>query len=80
MRLRWDCEKVSRCDAFLYDIEMRGKNERPNLYVGYGEGTPDGTYNMETNHIAIAGKNNKHCKWCEFKDRDDLCSKNERLH
>jgi hypothetical protein len=45
MKFLWDCEEVIRCDAFLYDIEMQGKKDWPNLYVGYGEGTPDGTYN-----------------------------------
>ena len=44
MELRWDCPKVSKCDAFWYDIIMEGKKEYPNLYVGYKEGTPDGTY------------------------------------
>ncbi|SVD22379.1 uncharacterized protein METZ01_LOCUS375233, partial [marine metagenome] len=44
MEVRWDCPKVSRCDAFHYDIIMEGKKEYPNLYVGYKEGTPDGTY------------------------------------
>jgi len=44
MKLRWGCEKVSKCDAFLYDIIMEGKEEYPNSYVGYKEGTPDGTY------------------------------------
>tara|TARA_R110001592_G_scaffold147015_1_gene371415 strand:- start:2658 stop:3599 length:942 start_codon:yes stop_codon:yes gene_type:complete len=41
--------------------------------------TPDGTYNMNTNHLAIAGKNNKHCKYCEFKNEPDLCASKERL-
>ena len=44
MRLHWDCPKVSDCDAFRYDIIMEGKKEYPNLYTGYKEGTPDGTY------------------------------------
>ena len=44
MEMRWDCPKVSRCDAFKYDIIMEGKKEYPNLYIGYKEGTPDGTY------------------------------------
>jgi hypothetical protein len=41
--------------------------------------TPEGGYNMETKHIAIAGKSNKNCKYCEFKSRHDLCASNERL-
>ena len=44
MRIRWNCEQVSKCDAYLYDVEIEGKKEYPNLYVGYEEGTPDGTY------------------------------------
>ena len=39
----------------------------------------DGSYNLERKYPAIAGKNNKHCKWCEFKDQPDLCAKAERL-
>tara|TARA_R110002072_G_scaffold132820_6_gene273102 strand:- start:1422 stop:2279 length:858 start_codon:yes stop_codon:yes gene_type:complete len=41
--------------------------------------TSDGAYNMNTNHLAIAGKNNKHCKYCEFKNEPDLCASKERL-
>ena len=44
MEIRWECKKVNKCDAFLYDVIMQGKKEYPNSYVGYGEGTPDGTY------------------------------------
>ena len=44
MRIRWNCEQVSKCDAYLYDVEMEGKEEYPNLYVGYGEGPPNGIY------------------------------------
>jgi hypothetical protein len=39
---------------------------------------PDGSY-MEKEHVAVAGKNNKHCKWCEFKDQLDLCPKINRI-
>ena len=39
----------------------------------------DGSYNLERNYPAIAGKNNKNCKWCEFKDQPDLCAKAERM-
>ncbi len=39
----------------------------------------DGSYNLERKYPAIAGKNNKHCKWCEFKDQPDLCAKAERM-
>jgi len=39
----------------------------------------DGSYNLEKNYPAIAGKNNKNCKWCEFKDQPDLCAKAERM-
>ena len=28
---------------------------------------------------AVAGKNNKNCKWCEFKDRLDLCPRANRI-
>jgi hypothetical protein len=44
MKIRWDCEQVSKIDAYLYDVEMEGKEEYPNLYVGYSVGYPDGTY------------------------------------
>jgi len=39
----------------------------------------DGTHNVEGNYIAFAGKNNKNCKYCEFKDQLDLCPKKERI-
>ena len=39
----------------------------------------DGSYNLERTHIGVAGKNKKNCKWCEFKDRHDLCPVKERL-
>tara|TARA_R110002050_G_scaffold167123_1_gene297667 strand:- start:607 stop:1467 length:861 start_codon:yes stop_codon:yes gene_type:complete len=41
--------------------------------------TVDGNYNTMAKHLAIAGKNNKHCKYCEFKTQDDLCSKKARI-
>ena len=41
--------------------------------------TVDGIYNTMAKHLAIAGKNNKHCKYCEFKTQDDLCSKKLRI-
>ena len=40
--------------------------------------TPDGSY-INKEHVAVAGKNNKHCKWCEFKDQLDLCPKINRI-
>ena len=40
--------------------------------------TPDGSY-INKEHVAVAGKNNKHCKWCEFKDQLDLCPKANRI-
>ena len=39
----------------------------------------DGTFNLDRKYPAIAGKNNKHCKWCEFKDQPDMCPKQERI-
>ena len=41
--------------------------------------TSTGEYNTSAKHLAIAGKNNKNCKYCEFKDREDLCSKMARI-
>jgi len=38
----------------------------------------DGSY-IDKQHVAVAGKNNKHCKWCEFKDQFDLCPKANRI-
>lgn len=40
----------------------------------------DGSYNLEANHLPVAGKGKKHCKWCEYKDREDLCPKQYRLY
>jgi len=39
----------------------------------------DGSHNIDGKYIAVAGKNNKHCKYCDFKDNLDLCPKKERL-
>ena len=44
MKIKWECEKVNQCDAFYYEVVMQGKKDYPNAYVGYKEGTPDGTY------------------------------------
>ncbi len=41
--------------------------------------TIDGEYNLAAKHLAIAGKNNKHCKYCEFKTQENLCSKQARI-
>jgi hypothetical protein len=38
----------------------------------------DGTYNLDGQFLALAGKNGKNCKWCPFKD-SDLCNKKERI-
>ena len=39
----------------------------------------DGTYNTNREYPAIAGKNNKNCKYCIFKGKDDLCARKERI-
>ena len=39
----------------------------------------EGNYHTEKNYIASAGKNKKNCKYCDFKDRDDLCPISERI-
>ena len=39
----------------------------------------DGTYNTDKEYLSIAGKNRKHCKYCEFKDQYDLCPKENRI-
>ncbi len=39
----------------------------------------DGTHNTDGNFIAFAGKNNKNCKYCEFKNELGHCPKNERV-
>ena len=38
----------------------------------------DGTYNTGGEFPALAGKNNKNCRWCPFKD-SELCNKKERI-
>ena len=38
----------------------------------------DGSY-LDKPHVAVAGKNNKNCKWCEFKNQFDLCPKEARI-
>lgn len=39
---------------------------------------PDGSYNTEREYLAIS-KEGWNCKFCEFKDREDLCPKSNRL-
>ena len=38
----------------------------------------DGTY-RDKQFTAVAGKNNKNCKYCEFKDQYELCPKQNRI-
>jgi hypothetical protein len=39
----------------------------------------DGTHNTERNYLAIGGKGLKHCKYCPFKDNEELCPKTDRI-
>ena len=39
----------------------------------------DGSFNLDRKYPAVAGKNNKNCKWCEFKDQYDLCPRADRI-
>ena len=39
----------------------------------------DGSFNLDREYVASAGKNNKSCKWCEFKDQLDLCPIKNRV-
>ena len=39
----------------------------------------DGSFNLDREYVASAGKNNKNCKWCEFKNQPDLCPVSERI-
>jgi len=38
----------------------------------------DGTYRLESEYPAIAGKNKKNCKWCPFKNDFENCPKENR--
>lgn len=40
---------------------------------------PDGSYNIETYYPAIAGNLGNNCRFCDFRDRDDLCPFKERI-
>ena len=40
---------------------------------------PDGSYIKDKQYVASAGKNNKNCKWCEFKDQPTLCPPHKRI-
>lgn len=40
---------------------------------------PDGSYNLNTEYHAISGESNSNCKFCEFKDKPELCPANKRL-
>jgi len=39
----------------------------------------NGDYNLNKEYPAMAGKNKKNCKYCEFKDREDLCPMSNRM-
>jgi hypothetical protein len=39
----------------------------------------NGDYKLEKEYTATAGKNNKNCKWCEFKDQPTLCPPHKRI-
>ena len=39
----------------------------------------EGNKNTSANYLAIAGKGNKHCKWCPFKTDEVNCPKQERI-
>lgn len=39
----------------------------------------DGSHNTEREYIAVKGKNNKNCKYCDFKNKPDLCPSKERI-
>ena len=41
--------------------------------------TPEGKHNKEASYPAIGGNKYVNCKWCEYKDREDLCPKSERI-
>ena len=41
--------------------------------------TDSGEYITNKSYPAVAGKNKKHCKYCDFKDQYDLCPKENRL-
>jgi len=71
----------SRISSFAPPISGDFLNEvNKNLYqfITHCFGN-DGSFNLNSNYYAVSGKNNKHCKFCEFKDREDLCPKKERL-
>jgi len=38
----------------------------------------DGSYRTESEFPALAGKNNKNCKYCSFRDNEELCPKKNR--
>jgi hypothetical protein len=39
----------------------------------------DGTHNTDREYLAIGGKGLKNCKWCPFKDNEELCPKSDRI-
>ena len=39
----------------------------------------DGSYNTDREYPAVAGKNSKNCKYCEFKGNNELCNRKERI-
>jgi len=38
-----------------------------------------GAYKTERDYVAVAGKNKKNCRWCEFSEQVDHCNPKDRL-
>ena len=57
------------------------RNKLARSIKGFVESSFDdeGNYNLEKEYPAIAGKNKKNCKYCEFADHPDLCPISNRI-
>jgi hypothetical protein len=57
------------------------RNKLARSIKGFVESSFDneGNYNLEKEYPAIAGKNKKNCKYCEFADQLDLCPISNRI-
>tara|TARA_B100001059_G_scaffold96872_1_gene96074 strand:- start:209 stop:1144 length:936 start_codon:yes stop_codon:yes gene_type:complete len=57
------------------------RNKLARSIKGFVESSFDseGNYNLNKEYPAMAGKNKKNCKYCEFKDREDLCPMSNRI-
>lgn len=77
-KLDYGTDRISAFSPEIYgDLMLEIFNDLEN-FIKYCF-NEDGSFNLNKTYHAISGKRNENCKYCEFKDREDLCPKKERI-